>query len=106
MIATRNAQGAGDQGGAVGQPRRDGQQLSGPWDKSAIPMVTYARIIMGITNFRNVLNRPEAVTTIRQTISGQKDPIRMPNMMPMISLGTRAQFFFFFPCCLLPLVFR
>ena len=66
-----------------------------PWDKSAIPMVTYARIIMGITNFRNVLNRPEAVTTIRQTISGQKDPIRMPNMMPMISLGTRPSFFFF-----------
>ena len=41
-----------------------------PWLRSAIPMVTNARIMMGMTKRKKELNNAEAVITVRFSVSG------------------------------------
>ena len=44
---------------------------------------------------KNVLNKPEAVTTTRQMLSGRNCPNKIPRIIAMMSFGTRPSFFFF-----------
>jgi hypothetical protein len=69
------------------------RSLPAPCVRSAIPVVTKARIMRGIMNLRKELKIDAIVMIILLNSTGAKDPRIMPTIMPIISLGTSPNFF-------------
>ena len=77
--------------------------LPAPSPRSAIPLVTKAKIISGIMNPRKLPKIDENVTKILTIDSGKYLPIRIPRRIPNNILGIKPIFFIFLSLSLIKL---